>query len=226
MQDSPASVPDGGPAGALDAVEARVIGCLIEKAATTPDAYPLTENALVLACNQKTSREPVMQLEPGQVVHALRVLEARRLVKVAASSQRALRYEHRFENAWATTARQRAVLCVMLLRGPQTLSELHARTDRLADFPGIDDVRDTIERLVEREPPLVVRIGRASGQREDRYMHLLSGPVDPGIVATEPARREAAPSRADLEDRIERIEASLDELRAELAGLRHRLDGA
>lgn len=226
MQDDPASVPDGGAADILDAIEARVIGCLIEKAATTPDAYPLTENALVLACNQKTSRDPVMQLEPGQVMHALRVLEARRLVKVAASSQRALRYEHRFENVWATTARQRAVLCTLLLRGPQTLSELHARTDRLAEFPAIDDVRDTVDRLVEREPPLIVRIGRAHGQREDRYMHLLSGPVDPAIVAVEPARREAASSRADLEDRIERIEASLHELRNELGALRNRLDGA
>ncbi len=226
-QDTP-SAPAGAPAEQiLDAIEARIIGCLIEKAATTPDAYPLTENALVLACNQKTNREPTMQLEPGAVAHALRVLETRHLVKVASSSQRALRYEHRFENAWQTTARQRAVLCVMLLRGPQTLAELHTRTDRLADFPALDDVRDTVDRLIQREPPLVVRIARSHGQREDRYMHLLSGPVDPGVAAMEPPpRRTPTASCDDLDGRLERIETVVEDLRAELAELRRRLEGS
>jgi len=224
MQESPTNQAGASTAPVLDPIEARVLGCLIEKAATTPDAYPLTENALVLACNQKTSREPVLHLEPGQVVHALRALEARQLVKVAPSSQRALRYEHRFEHAWPTTARQRAVLCVMVLRGPQTLAELHARTDRLAEFPSQDDVRDTVDRLIERDPPLVVRIPRAHGQREDRYMHLLCGPVDPAAFAAEPARREPA-SRSGLDDRLQRMEDAIEALRAELAELRGRLDG-
>ena len=207
----------------LDAIEARIIGCLIEKAAATPDAYPLTENAVVAACNQKTSREPVMQLEAGAVAHALRVLEGRHLVKVAPSSQRALRYEHRFDAIYGTTARQRAVLCVMLLRGPQTLAELLARTDRLADFPGADDVRDTLDRLAQREPALVVRIGRTHGQREDRYMHLLCGPVDEERFAAAVASEPRASSRSELADRVETLEGDVASLRAELEELRRTL---
>lgn len=225
MQETPTAPGGASAEQLLDATEARILGCLIEKAATTPDAYPLTENALVLACNQKTSREPVMQLEPGAVVHALRALEARHLVKVAASSQRALRYEHRFESVWPTTARQRAVLCVLLLRGPQTLAELHARTERLADFPTQDDVRDTIDRLVQREPPLVVRIPRGHAQREDRCMHLLCGPVDLAIAATESPRRAAEAPETDFGERLGRLETALEDLRTELADLRRRFDG-
>ena len=209
----------------LDAIEARILGCLVEKAALTPEAYPLTENALVVACNQKTSREPVMQLEPGTVAHALRAMEGRGLVKVAPSSQRVLRYEHRFDAAFGTTARQRAVLCVMLLRGPQTVSELMTRTERLGAFPSLDDVRDTLERLIQREPALVVCLGRAPGQREDRYMHLLCGPVDAEAYAAAAGASATLP-RAELAERIERLEAELAELRGEVAALRARLDGA
>jgi uncharacterized protein YceH (UPF0502 family) len=207
----------------LDPIEARILGCLVEKAATTPDAYPLTENAVVAACNQKTSREPVMHLEPGSVAHALRVLEGRHLVKVAPSSQRALRYEHRFDAVYGTTARQRAVLCVMLLRGPQTLAELLARTDRIADFPGLDDVRDTLDRLAQREPALVVRIARTHGQREDRYMHLLCGPVDEERFAATATQEPRASSRSELADRVESLEGDVAALRAELEELRRAL---
>ena len=206
----------------LEPIEARIIGCLVEKAATTPEAYPLTENAILVACNQKTSREPVMQLEPGAVAHALRVLEGKGLVKVAPSSQRALRYEHRFDATWGTTARQRAVLCVMLLRGPQTLAELHARTDRLAEFPSLDDVRDTIDRLVQREPALVVRLPRAHGQREDRYMHLLGGAIDVDAIAAASPPSPSA-SRADLAERVERLEAELAALREAFDAFRQRI---
>jgi uncharacterized protein YceH (UPF0502 family) len=216
--------PNGRPATIeLDPIEARIIGCLVEKAATTPEAYPLTENAILVACNQKTSREPVMQLEPGAVAHALRALEGRGLVKVAPSSQRALRYEHRFDATWGTTARQRAVLCVMLLRGPQTLAELHTRTDRLAEFPSIDDVRDTVDRLVQREPALVVRVPRAHGQREDRYMHLLSGAVDVEQLAASASSSSPAASRADLAERVERLETELAALREAFEALRRRI---
>jgi uncharacterized protein YceH (UPF0502 family) len=216
--------PNGRPATIeLDPIEARIIGCLVEKAATTPEAYPLTENAILVACNQKTSREPVMQLEPGAVAHALRALEGRGLVKVAPSSQRALRYEHRFDAHWGTTARQRAVLCVMLLRGPQTLAELHTRTDRLAEFPSIDDVRDTIDRLIQREPALVVRVPRAHGQREDRYMHLLSGMVDVEQLAASASSSSPSASRADLAERVERLETELAALREAFEALRQRI---
>jgi uncharacterized protein YceH (UPF0502 family) len=212
----------------LDAIEARILGCLVEKAAITPETYPLTENAIVAACNQKTSREPLMQLEPGAVAHALRAMEGRGLVRVAPVSQRALRYEHRFDTVYGTTARQRAVLCVMLLRGPQTIAELLARTERMGAFPGQDDVRDTLDRLVAREPPLVVCIGRAAGQREDRYTHLMCGEVDVEALAAAAASsaRSEAPARGDLQGRVERLEGELERLREELDGMRARIDAS
>jgi uncharacterized protein YceH (UPF0502 family) len=207
----------------LSSLEARVVGSLVEKAAITPEAYPLTLNALVAACNQKTSREPVMELEPGAVEHALRQLEARGLVRIAASSQRALRYEHRFDDAYGTTARQRALLCVLLLRGPQTLAELQARSDRLAQFPSLDDVRDTLERLQQRDAPLVVRLARGAGQREDRYMHLLGGPIDVDALAALQATAGGS-GEGGLRARVERLEAELQAMRTELAELRLRFD--
>ncbi|HEY0180609.1 MAG TPA: YceH family protein [Dokdonella sp.] len=208
----------------LDRIEARIVGSLIEKAAITPEAYPLTLNALVAACNQKTSREPIMNLEPGAIGHALRELEGRGLVRVAPASQRVLRYEHRFDAVYGVTARQRAVLGVLLLRGAQTLNELSTRTDRLAEFPSLDDLRDTLERLIQREPALAVRIPRGPGQREDRYMHLLCGAVDVDREAAIAASAaDAAPSsRADLSERIERLEDEVRALRDELAELRGR----
>lgn len=202
----------------LDAIEARIVGCLVEKAATTPEVYPLTLNALVAACNQKTSREPVMHLEPGAVAHTLRVLEEKRLVKVATSSQRALRYEHRFESRWNVTARQRAVLCVMLLRGPQTPVELLTRAERLAEFHSIDDVRDTLERLLQREPALVAALPLAHGQREIRYMHLLGGPLDLEALAAAETL-PSTPRNADLAERVERLEAEVAALREAIAAM-------
>lgn len=206
----------------LDPIEARILGCLVEKAAITPEVYPLTVNAIVAASNQKTSREPVMHLEPGAVGHALRAMENRGMVKVAPVSQRALRYEHRFDTTYGVTSRQRAVLCVMLLRGPQTLAELLTRTDRLAEFPSLDDVRDTLDRLIQREPAFAVRLGRGSGQREDRYMHLLCGPVaaDAFALATPVP---ASASRMDMNERIARLEADVETLRDELSALHQRL---
>lgn len=207
----------------LDAVEARILGCLIEKAAITPEVYPLTLNALVAACNQKTSRDPVMHLDPGAVANTLRRMEDRGLVKVAPSSQRALRYEHRFDAAYGVTARQRAVLCALLLRGAQTLGEIFTRTERLAEFPSLDDARDTLDRLIDREPALVVRIPRGAGQREDRYMHLIGGPVD---IAAHVAAAPVASSRdGDLQTRVEALESEIAALKDELAALRSRLDG-
>ena len=223
MNDTPDTAPP--PAfPELDAVEGRIVGCLIEKAAITPEVYPLTLNALVAACNQKTSREPVMHLDPGAVANTLRRLEDRGLVKVAPASQRALRYEHRFDAAYGVLARQRAVLCALLLRGAQTLGELFTRTERLADFPSLEDVRDTLDRLIQREPALVVRIARGAGQREDRYMHLIGGPVDVAAhVAAAPA--PAAAVREDgLESRVEALESEIAALKDEIAALKARFD--
>ncbi len=209
----------------LDLIQARVLGSLVEKASTTPETYPLTLNALVVACNQKTSREPVMEVEPGAAGHAVRQLEDRGLVKVVHGA-RALRYEHRFDEAYTVTARQRAVLCLLLLRGPQTLGELLIRSERLASFPSIDDVRDTLDRLVAREPPMALRVGRAPGQREDRYMHLLCGAAAAQAAAASMASagessaasvlaHEGMAARlTELEARVGSLEAALAELRA------------
>jgi len=212
----------------LDPIEARILGCLIEKAAITPEVYPLTLNAIVAACNQKTSREPVMNLEHGAVGHSLRELENRGLVKVAPASQRALRYEHRFDTNYGVTARQRAVLCALLLRGAQTLNELHTRTERLADFPSLDDVRDTLERLLQREPAYAIRIGRGAGQREDRYMHLLGGPVDVESFAAQAASApsSSSSSRSDVAERVEHLEDEVRALRDELGALRRQVESA
>jgi uncharacterized protein YceH (UPF0502 family) len=200
----------------LTALEARVLGCLIEKAATTPEVYPLTLNAAHLACNQKTNRDPIMQAELGAVGQALRTLEDKRLVRVVHGA-RALRYEHTIDAALNLMTRSRAIVALLLLRGAQTLAELLTRSERLADFPDAESLGDTLDRLIAREPPLVVRIGRAAGQREDRYMHLLSGPVSIEDLPPPRGRTTDSPDRyAELEARIEALEHGLAELRATL----------
>ena len=197
----------------LTATEARILGCLVEKEATTPEQYPLTENAIVVAGNQKTAREPVMELTPGEVGHALRQLEPRGLVRSVHGS-RAQRYEHRFDKAFGVTAQQQALLAVLLLRGPQTLAELQTRTERLAKFNDADDARHALERLIERE--LVLRLPKAAGQREERWMHLLCGPVDVSALAAAAPERSAG--RESLEARLEALEVRVAGLEARLAG--------
>lgn len=202
----------------LSAIEARILGCLVEKQATTPDAYPLTQNAVVTACNQKSNRDPHMDLEPGAVGHALREMEGKGLV-TGSLSARTSRYEHRMDAAYGITPRQRAVLCIMLLRGPQTLAELGTRTERLADFPDAQDLRDTLDRLINRSPDLVTCLGRQPGQREDRYMHLLCGPVSAEAYASDSAYAHATRtgSRAALEERVAMLETDMAHLRAQIA---------
>jgi uncharacterized protein len=202
----------------LAAAEARALGCLIEKEATTPDAYPLTVNAAHVAANQKTAREPVMSLDPGEVHHALRELETRRLAKQVFSS-RAERYEHRAGAFFSLPQPQVALLGLLLLRGAQTVHELFARSERLAKFADADDVRHHLERLVQRQPALVVQIPRGPGQREDRYAHLLCGPVDAAAISERIAQRsEAEPSA--LEARVAALESEVAALREEVAALR------
>jgi uncharacterized protein YceH (UPF0502 family) len=202
----------------LAAAEARALGCLIEKEATTPDAYPLTVNAAHVAANQKTAREPVMSLDPGEVHHALRELETRRLAKQVFSS-RAERYEHRAGAFFSLPQPQVGLLGLLLLRGAQTVHELFARSERLAKFADADDVRHHLERLVQRQPALVVQIPRGPGQREERYAHLLCGPVDAAAMSTRLVERsEAEPSA--LEARVAALESEVAALREEIAALR------
>ena len=194
----------------LNALEARIVGCLIEKQATTPDQYPLTENALQLACNQKTNREPVMDASLGDVAHALRRLEERHLVR-SAHSARSPRYEHKAAQAYSLTPPQLALVGMLLLRGPQTANELRLRTQRMTTFATPEDLQHALDRLQEREAPLVVRIPKSGGQREDRFMHLLGGPVD--VEALRASSTADAPSaNASLAERVAELEARVEAL--------------
>lgn len=205
----------------LDAVQARLLGCLVEKEATTPDTYPLTVNAAQSAANQKTARDPVMNVNAGAVEHALRQLETQGLARQHFSS-RADRYEHRLQTALDLTRQQTVALALLLLRGPQTLGELMARAERLHRFGGLDEVRHAIERLQQRA--LVVVLPRASGQREDRYMHLLCGEIDGAALAAKYASSGGSSGSgsesAGLSDRVAQLEAAVAELQAQLAELR------
>jgi len=197
----------------LNPIEARVLGCLVEKAATTPDVYPLTVNHIVLACNQKTARDPVLALDAGEVGHALRQLEPRGLVK-SEYGARSERYQHRLDRYYDLTPAQTCLISLLLLRGPQTLHELLARSERQHRFEGVDDVKYALERLAERDTPLVRRLPRGPGQREDRYAHRLCG--EPEFSEHEVEAR-APKSRDDsvvdaLLARIEALEARVQSL--------------
>ena len=210
----------------LDAAQARVLGCLVEKQATTPDVYPLTVNAALSAANQKTAREPLMALEQGVVHRALRELESLGLARQQFSS-RAERYEHRLDGFFTLTRQQTALLALLLLRGPQTVGELFARSERLHRFADAEEVRHQLERLCTREPALALQLPRGPGQREDRYMHLLCGPVDVEALAAQ-YRAPAASSATDnsaLEERVQQLETTVAALQEQLAQLQARLDG-
>lgn len=202
----------------LTAAEARLLGCLIEKEATTPETYPLTVNAAQSAANQKTAREPVMALELGAVNHALRQLEQKGLARQVFSS-RAERYEHRAAAHFSLGPAQLAVLGLLLLRGPQTAFELLSRGERMHAFADADDVRHQLDRMARRQPALVVQLPRGPGQREDRYAHLLCGPVDVEAIA---ARHAASPGNAGgsaLEARVAALEDEVADLREQLERL-------
>lgn len=186
----------------LNPIEARVLGCLIEKKELTPDIYPLTLNAAHAAANQKTARDPVMALELPEVRRALASLEQKGLVRQAFAS-RVERYEHLLGQRFSLTQAQSALIGLLLLRGPQTAHELLARTERMARFSSVEAVRGNLDLLIGRRPPLVQLLERGPGQREERYAHLLSGPVE--MPAPQPAMRPS-PSSPDLEARVEALE--------------------
>lgn len=206
----------------LNAAEARLLGCLIEKEATTPDIYPLTVNAAQSAANQKTARDPVMALDTGEVNHTLRQLEQKALARQVFST-RAERYEHRTGTYFGLPRQQVVLLGLLLLRGAQTAPELLARSERLFKFADIEDIRHHLDRLIQRQPALAVQIPRGSGQREDRYTHLLSGPVDVAAIAARQPAQPAMESSPELEARMQALEAEVAELREQLAQLLTRL---
>lgn len=173
----------------LNAMEVRILGCLMEKQLLTPDIYPLTLNALQSAANQKTSREPVMALEPVDINRTLKALEEKGLARRVMAS-RVDRYEQTASRHFSLTTPQAALMAVLMLRGPQTLNELQTRTDRMANFTSADAVREELDMLVGKRPALVKEIGRAPGQREDRFAQLLAGDVDVSSIPA-PAPRGA-----------------------------------
>ena len=209
----------------LSEVQARVAGCLIEKEITTPEYYPLSLNALVNACNQKSSRDPVMELSERDVRSALTDLEDAGLVRVLADA-RVPKFEHRMRDALGGPNLRRdetAVLCLLLLRGPQTPAELRARADRLYSFDDTPAVQSTLERLAAREEPMVRVLARQPGSREARWYHLLSGEVPESLVAAPtsapnvrrgPEGEELLQRVATLEERVRALEERLERLGA------------
>ncbi|UVE18918.1 DUF480 domain-containing protein [Pseudomonas sp. LS44] len=202
----------------LSAAEVRVLGSLIEKQATTPESYPLTLNALVIACNQKTSREPVMNLTPGVVGQALRNLEGHELVRLQMAS-RADRWEQRIDKKLELVQPQLALIGLLLLRGPQTIGELLTRSSRLYAFEDNEQVQHQLERLIGRG--LAMLVPRQSGQREDRYLHLLGSAGDRDeLIANQGSDAPAAGGgNAQYEERLQVLEARVAELEEKLARL-------
>lgn len=203
----------------VDGVEARVLGALMEKEITTPDYYPLSLNALMNACNQKTSREPVMDLDESAVRQALHSLQEKDLVR-GRGDGRVGKYEHRLQDVFNFTRAETAVLCLLLLRGAQTVGELRGRTERLYAFEDLGQVQGTLQRLMEREPPLVEMLSRQAGTKEARYVQLLSN--EAGAASVNEEVRAHGPG---LQERVERLETQMAELREEIARLRMRSDG-
>jgi hypothetical protein len=206
----------------LDPTEARVLGCLMEKQRTTPDQYPLTVNALTNACNQKSARHPVMHLEIGQVGHTVNVLRDRGLIH-ASFTGRTERYDHKLAGHFMLNRRQQALLCVLMLRGPQTQGELRTNAARLADFPDLATVNQTLQELASHQPALVRELPRVAGTREQRYAHLLCG--EPAVEPQRPRPASADSAHDDQSERIDRLEAEVAALRADLEALRERVEG-
>jgi uncharacterized protein YceH (UPF0502 family) len=206
----------------LDAVEARVLGALVEKQITTPDYYPLSLNALLNACNQKSNRAPAMELDESTVLVALRTLDDKALARPAVSDGRVAKYEHQLQEAFNFTRPEIAVLCELLLRGPQTPGELRGRASRMYPFDDVDAVHSALQHLMKREPPLAKLLSRQPGTKEARYAHLLSGDVE-----AEPAHRPLAvehPPQWRSDERIAQLEEEVAGLKSEVSVLRQLLD--
>jgi uncharacterized protein YceH (UPF0502 family) len=200
-----------------DAVEIRVLGCLIEKQRTTPDAYPLSLNSLRLAWNQATNRDPVVDYDERQIKSALERMSDRGWTRLASGvSSRALKYRHLLDEALGVSGEDLALLAILMLRGPQTLGELKQRSERLHRFDSLAEIAEALDRLAERE--LVTRLERRPGQKEERYAQLLGeGEAEaPAAVAPPAPAREAGDRIATIEERLERLERGFDELLARL----------
>jgi uncharacterized protein len=205
----------------LSDIETRVLGSLIEKDLTTPEYYPLSLNALVHACNQKSNRDPVMNLDEDAVQQALRSLNQKKLAGPADNMEsRTRKFEHLLQEAYNFTRHEIAILCELLLRGPQTPGELRSRADRMHSFEDLGIVQSTLQRLMKREPPLVKVLRRVPGTKEARYAHLLSGDVD--AWEPEPASESGVTSNSIAAGRIARLENEIASIQKELADLKQQ----
>lgn len=198
----------------LDSTEVRVLGALLEKESTTPEYYPMTLNALLNACNQKSNRHPVVSYDEETITHALELLKMKRFAATILGGGRVAKYGQRFSETLNMGRRELALMCVLMLRGQQTLGELRDRSDRMHHFEDLSEVERCLENLNERK--LAVKVPRQPGQKESRYAHLLSGEV----VAEEVSVVEAGPSS----DRLTILEAEVAELRAQVRALQEKLD--
>jgi len=205
----------------LTPIQVRVLGCLMEKKETTPEQYPLTLNALRNACNQKTSRYPVVNYSEGEVGHTLRELEALDLVREEWGA-RVPKYQHLANKALNLHSQGIALICTLMLRGPQTLAELKTNTHRLFEFGDLDDVQFALQQLIEREPPMVVALPKQPGQKEGRFAHLLSGEPDIPAPSRPVARADFSPG---LDARVADLEAQLEDLQDRLKAIEDRFRG-
>jgi uncharacterized protein YceH (UPF0502 family) len=208
----------------LDEVEVRVLGALVEKQITTPEYYPLTLNALALACNQKSNRNPVVTYDEETVNRAIESLRGQNLVYVFyGSTSRVPKYKHMMGEIFELSQQELALMCVLMLRGPQTLGELRGRTDRLYDFSGLEEVEEALQLLIHKEPqPLVLKLPRQSGQKEVRYAHLLAGEIS---IDYAPEREEADDtSKPQRSDRLKDLEQEVETLKSEINRLRQEFE--
>ena len=211
----------------LDEVETRVLACLVEKESTTPDYYPLTLNALTSACNQKSSRDPVVSYTEDTVSQALERLREKDLASLIRSSDgRVPRHRHQFLEGFQLNRREAAVLCVLMLRGPQTPGEIRQRSERIYAFESLSEVQEALDFLERNEPRrLVASLPRAPGRKETRYAHLLSGePQAAGTSATVPPVEIKSVAAAGSTDRVEGLESELQAVKAELEELRREFE--
>jgi uncharacterized protein len=207
----------------LTETEVRVLGSLIEKDITTPEYYPLSLNALVNACNQKSNRDPVMQSDEDAVRAALEGLQEQRMAGPArGADSRVTKYEQRLQEVFNFTRPEIAVLCVLLLRGPQTPGELRGRAERLHRFEALEDVQSALQKLMQREPPLAKILARQPGTKESRYAHLLSGDV---VETDAPGRTGVTVERSTADaERIGRLEEEVTELRKEFSEIKDQME--
>lgn len=216
--DTPKSLP------ILNAEQIRVLGALMEKCKTTPDYYPMTLNGLAAACNQKTSRKPVVQYDESTIVTALNSLKIAGLIATATGgSIRNIKYKHNFAIVYPLVPAEVAVMCLLFLRGPQTPGEINTNSGRLYEFETLEEVQSVLEKLANEEPPYIKQLPRRPGQKEQRYMHLFAGDIETFeeeyINAEEPSGR----SNSELEERLAKVETELAELKTKLEELMKEL---